>query len=300
MMLSETPQKTRNIIAIVMVVFALITIFAEPLMVKQILPPIIAGQQARFEKLSASSEKADQTTAALIKDTPYLVSLFFPIWMALGVFGSIVVLVIAKAYAEGKQWARALALLCFAMPAMGGAYMLVPSINFVGFGTGAILSMTLSLLGLIPYFTIILGEKARGKLWTALMFLFLGIQGAHSFSNGHAALRVQWMHPARPVWPEGTWVLWLGTQLMWLGTISLILAIYFLGMKKKAGWYLALIGGATTMFANYWVHLVRGTTSDYILGGTLGLIIVVLALIPASKKALFDEDEVAEVVEVYE
>ncbi|MFC2063756.1 hypothetical protein ACFLXB_01520 [Chloroflexota bacterium] len=289
-MLSETPRKTRQIIAIVMVVFALVTIFAEPLMVKQILPPIIAGQQARYDKMSVSDVKEDQVKAEMIKDTPFLVSFFYPFWMALGVFGCIVVLAIAKAYVEGKQWARGLALLCFSFVAMGGAYMLVPAINFTGFGPYVIMAMIIGVLGLVPYFTILLGEKLKGKLWGALLFLFLGIQGAHSFANGHASLRVQWMHPARPLWPEGTWVLWLGTQVMWMGTLCIIAAIYFLGVRKKAGYYLALIGGVTTAFANFWVHFVRGTTSDYILGGSLGLIIVVLVLLPVVNKTLFDQE----------
>lgn len=292
-MLSETPQKTRLYITIVMVVAALVTIFAEPLLVKQILPPIIEGQQARYEKMSASDKQEDKVKAELIKDTPFLVSFFYPFWMALGVFASIVILVIARQYYEGKQWARGVALLCLAMPAMGGAYMLVPAINFTGFGSYVIYAMIISLLGLIPYFTIILGEKdtVRNKVWAAVIFLLLGIQGAHSFANGHAAMRIQWMHPARPVWAPGTWVLWLGTQVMWLGTICIILAIFYLGARKKTGWYLATIGGATTMLANYWVHLVRGTTSDYILGGSLGLAILILMLIPAISKPLYDDDE---------
>jgi len=289
-MLSETSKKTRQVIAIVMVVFALVTIFAEPLMVKAVLPPILKGQQARYDKMSVSDVKEDQVKAELIKDTPYLVSFFYPFWMALGVFGCIVVLAVAKAYVEGKQWARGLSLLGFSFVAMGGAYMLVPSINFTSFSTGTIYTLIIMALGLIPYFTILLGEKLKGKLWGALLFLMLGIQGAHSFANGHAAMRVQWMHPARPLWPEGTWVLWLGTQVMWLGTLCIIAAIYFLGVRKKAGYYLALIGGLTTAFANLFVHFVRGTTSDYILGGSFGLIIVVLMLIPAVYKPLFDEE----------
>lgn len=294
-MLSETSKRTRLIIVAVMVVAALVTVFAEPLLVKQTLPPIIAGQQARYEKFSNSGDPQLKLKAELIKDTPYLVSFFFPFWMALGVFGAIVVLVIARQYYEGKMWARGLALLCFSMPAMGGAYMMVPSINFTGFSSGTINTMIISLLGLIPYFTILLVEKSdlKRKIIYFFVFLFLGVQGAHSFSNGHAAMRVQWMHPARPAWPEGTWALWLGTQVMWLGTISVILAILFLGMRKRTGWYLATIGGLTTMFANYWVHIVRGTTSDYLLGGTFGLIIVVLMLIPAVREQLYDEPAAA-------
>ena len=279
------------IIVLVMVVAALITIFAEPLLVRQTLPPIIAGQQARYEKMSASDNQQDKAKAEMIKDTPYLVSFFFPFWMGLGVVGAIIVLVIARAYYRGEQWSRAVALLCFAMPAMGGAYMLVPAINFTGYGPYVVNMMIISLLGLIPYFTILLAEKSdtMQKVVYFFVFLFLGIQGAHSFANGHAAMRVQWMHPARPAWPDTTWVLWLGTQVMWWGTIAIFLAIPYLAMRKKIGWYLGLIGGLVTMIANYWVHLYRGTTTDYILGGSLGLVIVVLLLIPAFKERLFDE-----------
>ncbi len=290
-MSSETSARTRLIITVVMVVAALAILIVEPLLVKQVLPQVIAVQQARYEKGIASEDPAAQLQAKLIEDAPYLVSLFFPIWMGLGVAAAMVVLVIARAYYRGEKWARGVALLCFAFPAMGGAYMMVPSINFTGFGTNVVYTMIIALLGLIPYFTILLAEKsdAMQKAVNFFVFLFLGVQAAHSFSNAHAALRVQWMHPARPAWPEGTWVLWLGPQTMWWGTIALILAIYFLGIRKKAGWYLALIGGLITMFTNYWIHLVRGTTSDYILGGSLGLIVVVLMLIPAIKQRLFDE-----------
>jgi hypothetical protein len=104
------------------------------------------------------------------------------------VVGAFVVLVIARAYYRAEKWARGVALLCFAFPAMGGAYMLVPAINFTGFGTYVIYSMIISLLGLIPYFTILLAEKsdAMQKVVNFFVFLFLGVQGAHSFANSHA------------------------------------------------------------------------------------------------------------------
>ena len=124
-----------------------------------------------------------------------------------------------------------------------------------------------------------------------MTFLALGIAGAHSFTNGHASLRLQWMHPARPLWPEGTWVLWLATQFMWLGTICLLLSIYFIGTRNKTGWYLAMAGGITTAIANIWTHLVRGTTTDYLLGAFLGILVVVFMLIPFFTKRLLDESD---------
>lgn len=291
----ETSQRTRLTITVVMIVAALLIIVVEPLLVKQILPPIIKNQQTRYEKMSSSDDPEMKAKAEMIKDTPYLVSFFYPFWMGLGIVGAFAVLVVANAYKRGEKWARGVALLGFAMPSMGGAYMLVPAINFTGFGTYVIYAMIISLLGLIPYFTILLAEKSdlMQKVVNFFVFLFLGVQGAHSFANSHAALRIQWMHPARPAWPEGTWALWLGPQTMWWGTLALILAILFLGMRKKAGWYLALFGGLVTMFTNYWIHLVRGTTSDYLLGGSLGLIIVILTLIPAFKQRLFDKPATA-------
>jgi hypothetical protein len=294
-MSTPAASRTRLIVTIVIVVAALLTIFLEPLLVKQMLSDIIPKQQAKTQTLAESDDPEQQLKAKLIEDTPYLVSFFYPFWMGLGVFGGITLLVIARDFYLGKTWARGVALLALAMPSIGGAYMFVPWINFVGFEGGFPPAMIVALLGLIPYFTILLAEKgdAAKKVVLFFVFLMLGVQATHSFANGHASLRIQWMHPARPAWPPGTWVLWLATQAMWWGTICLILSILFLGMRKRAGWYLATIGGATTMLANYWTHLVRGTTSDYILGGTMGLVIVVLMLIPAVRERLFMEPEAA-------
>jgi 4-hydroxybenzoate polyprenyltransferase len=80
---------------------------------------------------------------------------------------------------------------------------------------------------------------------------------------------------------------------MWLGTVALLLSIFYTGIRKKAGFYLGLIGGITVTIANVWTHLVRGTTSDYLVGGALGLAVIVFLMIPAFKKRLFDEAEPA-------
>jgi hypothetical protein len=275
---------------IVLVVFAVANLFATPLIVKGMLPGIINSQMARFEKMSTSDDPEQVKKAPLIEDTPYLVSFFYPLWMALAMFGSVAVIVTSKAFYEGEVWAKGVALLGTAMPSMAGAYMLIPWINFIGFEKGFPVPVIIALLGLIPYFTILLAEKVDGKTKLAyfLVFLALGVTAAHSFTNGHAAFRFQWMHPARPVWPEGTWVLWLATQFNWMGTICLILSIYYLGIKQKKGWYLAMIGGVTYAFAMTWTHLVRGTTSDYILGAVFGVIVVALMLIPFFKERVLE------------
>jgi len=247
-------DKVRLTATIVLVVFAFVTIIATPLIVKTILPEIIDGQLAKYEKMSTSDDPEMLKKAPLIIDTPYLVSFFYPLWMALAMFGGVTALV---------------------------------------FGNGLPYPIFIALFGLIPYFWILLAEKVDGttKLAYFLVFLALGIAAAHSFTNGHASFRLQWMMPQRPLWPPTTWVLWLSTQFMWLGTIALLFSIFYTGLRKKAGFYLGLIGGITVTIANFWTHFVRGTTSDYLVGGSLGLAVVVFLMIPAFKKRLFDEVE---------
>lgn len=288
-------DKVRLTATIVLVIFAFVTIIATPLIVKMILPEVIDGQLVKYEKMSNSADPEMLKKAPLIIDTPYLVSFFYPLWMALAMFGGVVSLVIAKPFNRGEVWSKGVALLATSMSAIAGAYMLIPWINFVGFDKGLPYPIFIALFGLIPYFWILLAEKVDGmtKLAYFLVFMALGIAAAHSFTNGHASFRLQWMLPQRPLWPPTTWVLWLSTQFMWLGTVALLFSIFYTGIRKKAGFYLGLIGGITVTIANFWTHLVRGTTSDYIVGGSLGLAVVVFLMIPAFKKRLFDEAEPA-------
>ncbi|MCZ7666976.1 MAG: hypothetical protein M5U34_07005 [Chloroflexi bacterium] len=61
-----------------------------------------------------------------------------------------------------RGWARGLALLCLAVPAMGGAYMIVPWMNFVGTAEGGFPpAVTIMAIGLIPYFTPAPGRQGR-------------------------------------------------------------------------------------------------------------------------------------------
>ncbi len=298
-MLLSTSRQVRLAVVSLVVIAAILMIAVVPFIGFDMVNPIVKAQQARIEKFTAEGNPQ----APLLAYTVWLVSFFFPFWSTLSLVAGIVLLVIALPLFRGERWTRGLALLMLAVPSIGGAYMVVPWMNFIGSAQGGFPpAVTIMTIGLIPYFTILLGEKSdwKQKVVNFCVFAIVGVQSAHSFSNGHASLRIQWMHPARPLWPEGTPILWLSTQFMWLGTIALILAIYFLGARKQAGWYLALIGGITTTIANYATHVVRHTTLDYFLGGTFGLVIVVLMLIPFFKNRLYgaesteqDEEAVA-------
>jgi hypothetical protein len=227
----------------------------------------------------------------LLAYTVWLVSFFFPFWSTMSLIAGIVLLAIALPFYRGERWTRGLALLCLAVPSIGGAYMIVPWMNFIGSAQGgfppAVPMMT---IGLIPYFTILLAEKVdvTQKIVEFLVFLMLGVTAAENFANGHAAFRILFGHPARPLFAEGIAITFFGWLSLWVGMGLCIAAIYLLGEKKISGWYAGLIGGLVTVVGSGATHYVRHATNDYLYGALMGLSIVAMLVIPLFKERLIE------------
>lgn len=291
-MLPATPRNSRLIVITLVVIAAILMITVVPFIGFDMSNPIVQGQQARIEKLKAEGTPEMAVQAALLELTVWLVSFFYPFWSVLSLVAGIALLVIAKDLFRGEKWARGLALLCLAIPSMGGAYMIVPWMNFVGSVQGGFPpAVIIMAVGLIPYFALLLLEKVdwMQKIVDFLVFLMLGVASAESFANGHAAFRILYGHPKRPLFAEGisiTYVGWLG---LWIGAALTIAAIYLLGNRKLSGWYYGLIGGLVTLIASGTTHYVRHATNDYLYGALMGLGIVVMLLIPIFKKRLLTE-----------
>ncbi|MBL1172892.1 MAG: hypothetical protein DPW21_11155 [Anaerolineae bacterium] len=250
--------------------------------------PIVKAQQARIEKFTAENNPQ----APLLAYTVWLVSFFFPFWSTMSLIAGIVLLVIALPLFRGERWTRGLALLCLAIPAIGGAYMIVPWMNFIGSAKGGFPpAVTIMTIGLIPYFVLLLAEKvdATQKVVDFLVFLLLGVTAAENFANGHAAFRILFGHPARPLFAEGIAITYFGWLALWVAMGFCIAAIYLLGEKKVSGWYAGLIGGLVTLVASAATHYVRHATNDYLYGALMGVGIVVMLLIPVFKQRLLTE-----------
>jgi hypothetical protein len=291
-MSSATSRTSRLIVITLVVIAAILMITVVPLIGFGMTNPINQGQLARIETNKALGTPAGDTQAALLKLAPWLVSFFYPFWSLLSLVAGIVLLVIAVDLYRGKKWSRGLALLCLAIPSMGGAYMIVPWMNFIGSVQGGFPpAVIIMMIGLIPYFALLLLEKGdlMQKIVDSLVFLMLGVASAESFANGHAAFRILYGHPQRPLFAPGidmTFVGWLG---LWIGAALTIAAIYKLGNRQLSGWYYGLIGGLVTLVASGATHYVRHATNDYLYGALMGLAIVVLLLIPVFKKRLIPE-----------
>lgn len=287
-MLRSTSSQVRLIVVSLVVVAAILMIALVPFIGFDMVNPIVKAQQARIEKFTAEGNPQ----APLLAYTVWLVSFFFPFWSTMSFIAGIVLLVIALPLYRGERWTRGLALLCLAMPSIGGAYMIVPWMNFIGSAQGgfppAIIIMT---IGLIPYFTLLLAEKVdlTQKIVDFLVFLMLGVTAAENFANGHAAFRILYGHPARPLFAEGIAITYFGWLSLWVSMALCIAAIYLLGEKKISGWYAGMIGGLVTFVASGATHYVRHATNDYLYGSLMGLSIVVMLLIPLFKKRLLTE-----------
>ncbi len=287
-MLLSTSRQVRLVVVTLVVIAAILMIAVIPFIGFDMVNPIVKAQQARIVKFTAEGNPQ----APLLAYTVWLVSFFFPFWSTMSLIAGIVLLVIALPLYRGERWTRGLALLCLAVPSIGGAYMVVPWMNFVGSVQGGNPpAVPIMMIGLIPYFAILLAEKVdlTQKAVDFLVFLMLGVTAAENFANGHAAYRILFGHPARPLFAEGIAITYFGWLTLWVGMGLCIAAIYLLGEKKISGWYAGLIGGLVTLIGSGATHYVRHTTNDYLYGALMGLSIVVMLVIPVFKKRLIEE-----------
>lgn len=282
-------SQTKTVVLVLIIIAAVLMIAVVPFISFDMVNPIVTRQIERIDTFTAEGNPS----APLLTLTTWLVSFFYPFWGTMSFVGGVVLLVIAKAFYEGKPWTRGLVLLCLAIPSMGGAYMIVPWMNFVGSKDGGFPpALIIMFIGLIPYFTLLLAEKGdiKQKLVDFFVFLMLGVSAAENFANGHAAFRILYGHPQRPLFGEGiaiTFFTWWG---LWVACALLAAAIYFLGVRKRTGWYLATIGGLLALIISGVTHYVRHATLDYLYGSLMGLSIVVMMLIPFFKERLLTQD----------
>lgn len=287
-MLPTTPRNVRLTVITVIVIAAVLMVALVPFLGFDMVNPIVKGQLGRIDKFIAEGNPQ----APLLKLTPWLVSFFYPFWSVMSMIAGLALLVIAKDLYSGEGKFRGLALLCLSVPAMGGAYMIVPWMNFVGSVQGgfppAVIIMT---IGLVPYFTLLLAERGdrTQKLADFFVFLMLGVSSAESFANGHAAFRILYGHPQRPLFAEGIAITYLGWLGLWVGCGLTIAAIYLLGERRLSGWYAGMIGGVVTAVVSASIHYVRHATLDYLYGALMGLSIVILLAIPVVKQRLLNE-----------
>jgi hypothetical protein len=218
-----------------------------------------------------------------------LFDFFYPVWRAIIYVAGIALIVISQQIRRGEEWTFPLAMSLFALPSIGGMFMFLPYISFVG---GFPLPMTISWIGLAGYISFIFlrEEDIKSKWVRFATLLFIGMLSTHAFVIGIGAQRTLWTRPGHPMYPDFTWWLfgWAG-EANWIGVILLYLSIPLLAVGRRKGWWLATIATVAILAIDVFTQIFRTKTLDYLYGSILAIAVLIFTQVPAFKKRLLKD-----------
>lgn len=220
-----------------------------------------------------------------------LFNLFYPIWRAICFIAGIALLVISPAIYKEEEWTYPVAMLAYALPSIGGMFMFLPYISWVG---GFPLPMTISWVGLAGFWSMIFLRKGTklAKFSQFLTLTFLGMLTTHAFTIGIGAQRMLATRPGQPLF-EGLewWILTWAGEVNWMAVVMMLIAIPLLVMRKRSGWWLALIAAVSILAIDAPTQIIRTKTLDYLYGSILSIGVIVSLIVPVLKKNLMGEVE---------
>ena len=281
--MKETSQTNRTIMSIIAILVGLLMVAAIPFLVQTSLDRVLHGLDDHIKAGNPAFTSGIN-----------LFDLTYPAWRAIIFVAGIALIVIAWEIRKGSEWTYPLALTLFALPAIGGMFMFLPYISWV---EGFPLPMTISMIGLIGYFSFIFLRKATlaQKLvkWGALTFI--GMLATHAFTIGIGAQRTMMTRPGAPFYQDLSWWMfnWVG-EVNWVAVVLLFLSIPLLAVGKRKGWWLAVIACIAILSINIPTQFIRTKTLDYLYGTLLALGVLVFMFVPLLKKHLLVDETPAE------
>ncbi len=238
--------------------------------------------------LEGAAVKIPASGNPLIATAPRIVIAFFPVWSGLSIAAGIALLLVAWAIYKGEAWARPAAVGLLAIPSITGAYYSGPVMYF---GKSALpIFILITLLGLVPYFTILLWGKgtAGGKIGKFFLFLMLGVTAAWSFSNGGSSLRMFWARPEySPLDASNTGFI-MGVPVIWTGVLATIFSIPFLAAGKQAGWRLGVVGVGIILMGNLMLFVTHTGTKEFMIGMIMAVVSLILLFVPRIGRRLVE------------
>ena len=273
---------TRKVAAIVAAVFGIFGAFVVPILVRATFNALV-GKLVRLMVEDPHFEKA-----------PMMLTIWFVGMIGITAVGSVTLLVTVYPLWKGYPWAWPVALSCISLPTIFAVIEILPFVVHMGRPP---LTMIALVFGLVTYWTILLLKKgSRGeKVSRFFAFTFLGVVAGH--------INVLTMHgfkgildrPESPLFTDLDHAIYgVEAPMNFIAMIMCIVAIPLLAARKEAGWWLGVIAGSVVVVANLPTHLIRMNTSDFIVATLLGIGLIVSLTIPAARKNLLEEPEVAE------
>jgi hypothetical protein len=278
--MQATSQRNRDIMAVIAVVIGLIMAYVIPFMVQTSLERVLIFLSAHI----AAGYPA--FTSGL-----NLFDFFYPVWRALIFSAGATLVIIAWEIKKGSEWTFPLAMTLFAIPSIGGFFMFLPYVSWV---PGFPLPMVISFIGLAGFWSFIflhdsVDIKTRWVQFAALTFI--GMLATHAFTIGIGAQRTLATRPNWPFYPGFKWwlFLWAG-EVNWVAVIPLFISIPFLAMRKKVGWWLAVIPAIIILMINVPTQFIRTKTLDYLYGSLLAAGILFFTVPPYFKARLVGDE----------
>jgi hypothetical protein len=270
---AQTDLKDRKALATVAAVAGILCFTVLPLAVTQAMDAVLKGAAI---KIPASGNP-------LIATAPRIVLTFFPVWEGLSVTAGVALLLVAWGIYRGEPWARPVAIGLLAIPSITGAYLSGPVMFFAK--SAMPLFLIVALIGLVPYFTLLLwGRDSLGrKAGTFFLFLMLGVTAAWSFSNGGSSLRMFWARPEAYVLSSGDYGFLMGIPVVWSGVVSTIVAIPLLAGSKRAGWRLGLVGLVTSLVGSTILFITHPGTKEFLIGMIMAVVTSTLLFLPSTR-----------------
>jgi len=246
----------------------------------------VAVARAMDAVLKGSALKIQATGNQLLTTGPKIVITFWPFWGGLCIAAGVILLYVAWAIYKGQSWAKPVAIGLLAIPAITGAYFSGPIMFFNKSAMQYFL--LIALIGLIPYFPLLLwGKASKGEKWAKFfVFLLLGVVAAFSFSNGGSALRIFMARPEPYVLTGGQYGLLLGIPVVWIGVLMVMVSIPLLAAKNQRGYKMAVMGLFINLVGTAVLYVSNLDTSEFLLGIILIAVSLTLLLIPSIKGKL--------------
>jgi hypothetical protein len=275
--MKEIPKNTRLVLAILAVTIGIFLIIAVPFIVQTALDRVLTA-------LLKVIEKEPQFSSGLT-----LFSFFYPLWRSFCFVAGITLLAIARPIYQGADWTFPVGLSAYAVPSVGGMFMFLPYISFVG---GFPLPMVLSWVGLAGFWTMLLLQKSdrMQKLVDFLVFTFIGMLTTHAFVIGIGAQRMLMTRPEKPLFAGlEWWLLTLSGEVNWIAVVMLLISIPLLALRRSSGWWLAFLAALAILAIDAPTQLVRTKTLDYLYGSLLSAGLLLWLSLPAFKPRLAGE-----------
>lgn len=289
---NDLSSTTKRIVLALIIIAGLLYIIWLPSLTTNMINAIDSGLYASIEKLKVEGTPESLAKAAGRSVAVWQIALQYLAWANLIFVAGVTILAVAKPFYDGKAWARGLVLLCLAVGAITGAYTIQAWINIVmraNPDSGFPPSVTLMLVSLIPFFTVVLANnKSRlEKTIDFFTYLLIGVGSGAAFLVGVHAFKAVYSFPQKPLLAGDAPTLWFA---MLVASFLLLASIYQLGAGRNSGWYTAFIGSVTMLLTSAGTHFfVRQPNNNYLYTALGFIVLVVVLLLPAVRKQYLNE-----------